>query len=666
VVTLKPPALVSKETQPAFSGTASEETQTKMPVTVYLYSGKTAAGEAIDTLKATVSAGKWTSAHVSPPLGNGEYTAIAKQESSIGNGIGESESRTFIVNTKAPLVFLEQVPSPSKQTKPAFTGTASNSAEGEQEVTVDVYAEKAREGAIIATAHAKVSGGKWTSEGLSEELKPKEGVGFYTAVATQKSALGNATGESNPVTFEIDTNSPVVTLNQPPSLSKEAPSFSGTASDTKPVVVHVYEGSKPKEGPEVGEITAQPSNGVWESSKVALALKSGKGTFTAVATQESSLGNKPGESSSVTFTVDTLSPKVTLNQPSSPSGNTTPTFTGTASELTEISIEIHAGPSAAGPVVASATAEGDGAEWSSHAATPSLANGEYTAVAIQASSLGNAPGESNPVTFIVEARPPSVATEGTTVADDSALVNGSVNPNGGTVNACSVEYGTTTSYGESIGCGFVNAAGIGCAFAEASGECGFPSGGSAVKVYVAMFGLSPNTTYFFRITASDGSLTGSATGTLTTAPRKSSGFAQVLPRGPASGVSASAQASATTTLAALIVKQLVPSGRAARIAALLKSGGFKELFKAPAAGTAVIDWYYLPRGARIAKKAAPVLVASGRLGFASAKTATIKIRLTATGRRLLSHSKRIRLTAKCIFTPVGEKAITVYKAFQLH
>jgi hypothetical protein len=70
-------------------------------------------------------------------------------------------------------------------------------------------------------------------------------------------------------------------------------------------------------------------------------------------------------------------------------------------------------------------------------------------------------------------------------------------------------------------------------------------------------------------------------------------------------------------IAALLAGQLTPSGRAAKIAALLKHGGWTVAFRALEAGTATIGWYQLPQGAKLAKrtKAKPVLVAAGRLMF---------------------------------------------------
>jgi hypothetical protein len=124
---------------------------------------------------------------------------------------------------------------------------------------------------------------------------------------------------------------------------------------------------------------------------------------------------------------------------------------------------------------------------------------------------------------------------------------------------------------------------------------------------------------------------------------------------------------AAAQITALLAGQLAPSGRAAKVAALLRSDGFTMSFKAPEAGTVVIGWYYLPPGAKLARKAKPkpVLVAAGRRTFAAEGRRAIKLRLTAAGKRLLEHANRLMLIAKGTFTPAGMTAITATRTFVL-
>src|SRR5205807_1104505 len=70
------------------------------------------------------------------------------------------------------------------------------------------------------------------------------------------------------------------------------------------------------------------------------------------------------------------------------------------------------------------------------------------------------------------------------VTQTSATLNATVNPNGGEVTECVLEYGTSTEYGSSVPC------------SPAPG-----SGSSAVAVSGAVTGLTANTTYHFRVSA---------------------------------------------------------------------------------------------------------------------------------------------------------------------
>jgi predicted ArsR family transcriptional regulator len=116
---------------------------------------------------------------------------------------------------------------------------------------------------------------------------------------------------------------------------------------------------------------------------------------------------------------------------------------------------------------------------------------------------------------------------------------------------------------------------------------------------------------------------------------------------------------------ALLAGELTPSGKAAKIASLLKGKGFTVTFKALEAGTAVIAWYEVPAGAKLAEKPKPVLVAAGQRTFLAAGTAKIKIKLTSAGKRLLNHARKLKLTSKGTFTPTGKTPVTATKVFVL-
>jgi hypothetical protein len=109
---------------------------------------------------------------------------------------------------------------------------------------------------------------------------------------------------------------------------------------------------------------------------------------------------------------------------------------------------------------------------------------------------------------------------------------------------------------------------------------------------------------------------------------------------------------------ALLRTQITPRGRASRIGALLKRG-YRLRFRALTAGTAKVAWLLVP------KRGKRVLIASGRHRFGVAGTATIKVTLTAAGRRALRRAKRLRLTAKGTFTPAGAAPVTATRQFTL-
>ncbi len=90
-------------------------------------------------------------------------------------------------------------------------------------------------------------------------------------------------------------------------------------------------------------------------------------------------------------------------------------------------------------------------------------------------------------TFTTLPNAPAVATEGaSSVAQSSATLNASVNPQGGNVSSCSFEYGTSEAYGSSVA----------CSPSPGAGE-------APVLVSVSMGALSTNTTYYFRIVATN-------------------------------------------------------------------------------------------------------------------------------------------------------------------
>jgi hypothetical protein len=186
-------------------------------------------------------------------------------------------------------------------------------------------------------------------------------------------------------------------------ITSQTPAFSGIGEEGHELRLAIYSGPT-VQGPQIEEAepTFVPPGGSWTAY---LFERLGDGTYTARAWETNAFG-ETGFSPPVTFTIQTGAPTVTLNAPGAPSYDTTPSFTGTASDREPVTILIHAGATARGTIVSAARATGTGAGWTSGTAAPALPVGMYTAIAIQPSSLGNPPGRSGPVTFTVTAPPP--------------------------------------------------------------------------------------------------------------------------------------------------------------------------------------------------------------------------------------------------------------------
>jgi len=139
--------------------------------------------------------------------------------------------------------------------------------------------------------------------------------------------------------------------------------------------------------------------------------------------------------------------------------------------------------------------------------------------------------------------------------------------------------------------------------------------------------------------------------------------------GSSGGSGGSGSAIATVSSAQVIAglaSTLTPSGKAATVKSLLAKGGTTLSCSALEPGVLVVDWYEVPHGAKLAAaKARPVLVAAGKLDFGVAEKASLKLKLTSAGRKLLRHTSHLKLTAKATFTPTGQAPISTTRAFTL-
>jgi large repetitive protein len=643
-LTLEPLPLVSADTTPTFDG-ASNETSS---VTIYLYKGAAVTEHPLKTLVAKVGSGAYKTT-LGTPLEEGEYTAVAKQPSSFA-GNPEATTlppRTFKVATHAPEVAMDAPAAESRDLTPKFSGTVIAPESEMKKVKVVVHEGASYLGPSVGTLEASVVNGRWETGELSPPLLA--GRHTYTAVASTESAIGTGIGESAPETFVVNTEAPAVVLDRPESPSNNTqPTFSGTTSEEGEIVVHVLE-----DGKEVTTAQARSSSGRWDAT-LASALPPGEHQYVAYATQESAIGNGPGKSAPWSFEIDTLPPTVTVTQaPAARSSDRRPPFLGTASDDTEVTVAIHEGGGLEGPVIAELKTKVDNGEWSTQPKQP-LEFGEYTAVATQPSSIHNPTGTSAAIPFTVAPIPPVVTTQApASIGETSVALYGTVDPQGGPISSCAFEIGTTTAYERQIACALV------------SGLKAFPAAATGpIPVFARAYGLTPDTLYHLRLVA-DGE-GGAATGadeTFTTLPEEELPGSQ---RGT-SKTSATGSPGGKLGVLGLVAEQLLPSGRSARIAAVLRAGGYTLRFQAPEAGTLVIRWYRVLRGQKLGAKGrhAPTLVAAGHVTVAAAGASSLKLRLTAAGRLALRESRRISLLSTCAFAADGGQPVTSSAGFRL-
>jgi hypothetical protein len=228
-------------------------------------------------------------------------------------------------------------------------------------------------------------------------------------------ASANCSNVAVSLTIQAPASAPAVTLVSPAHgavISGGQPTFSGAAStdagDVQRVTVRVYQGSSTSGSPLETLTTAVSGGGYAVRPTTPLA----DGTYTAQAEQADVLSPPlVGLSAATTFTVANSGPKVTLTSSSKPSRTGTPTLKGTAGtgagDAGMVAIAVYAGTGENGSPLRFkiATVKSSGAF--SAKITPALSDGIYTAAAAQNGSDGT--GISQPMTFEIKAKPPSVS-----------------------------------------------------------------------------------------------------------------------------------------------------------------------------------------------------------------------------------------------------------------
>jgi hypothetical protein len=340
------------------------------------------------------SDGSWT-LELTEPLADGAHTVTATQTDAAGNESPASAPTTFTVDTVAepPVITSPSPGAITSDTTPTITGT------GEPGATVTVTDQT---GTVLGTAVVDANG-EWS-------LTPTTPLadGDYTITATQVDTQGNASLESSPVIFTVDSTAPAAPVITGPAdgstVGTATPTITGTGEPGATVEVVV-------DGTVVGT-TVVGSDGSWT---LALTTPLADGEHTVTATQTDVAGNESPASAPTTFTVDTtpLAPVITSPGSGTITSDTTPTITGTGIPGATVTVTDQTGT-----VLGTALVDLLG-NWSLTPTTP-LADGTYTITATQTDLLGNTSGDSAAVIFTVDTTAPAAPV--VTGPSDGAMV----------------------------------------------------------------------------------------------------------------------------------------------------------------------------------------------------------------------------------------------------
>ncbi|HTA34480.1 MAG TPA: Ig-like domain-containing protein [Solirubrobacteraceae bacterium] len=408
-VTLETPGFEVRETHllagatPSFSGSGGTAPEDGNVVTVKLYSGTSASGSPIRTVEGSLIGSNWKAGPVEA-LPDGVYTAQAEQaDTAPSTQAGVSSAVTFTVDQGTPVVTLT---SPGAgvflgTATPTLSGGAGAVAWDNPQVSVAIHLGASLAGEVVAgSSSVPVSAGIWSY------AAPHLADGTYTAQAEQRDWAGHK-GESNAVTFTVDTTPPALTLATPEDgeqLATSRPTFSGLAGhapgDRPVVTVKLYEGGSVSGSP-ILTVPVTPEGGSWTTGPIETELRNG--TYTAVAEQSDEAGGRTERFA--IFTVEAHPPQVTLTSPvnGSSTSSSSQTVSGNAGteegDLPGITVRLYAGSTVTGQgTLEAVSVEASAGAWS--AAFGGLSPGTYTAQAEQSDNLDNI-GRSEAVTFTV-------------------------------------------------------------------------------------------------------------------------------------------------------------------------------------------------------------------------------------------------------------------------
>ncbi len=296
--------LVTHDKTPTLTGTVSDASPSSgiagVTVVVDKQTVQTVVStRTVDPTTGTISA-TWK-APLTTVVADGTYSVQVTAKDAAGNSTVDTVSKGLTVDTVAPKVTIN--PLVTKNNLPTLTGTVSDPSpsSGIKGVTVVIDGQS-----LTAT----ISGSTWSVKLV------KVPDGTYNVTATAADNAGNTTTITATGGLIVDTVAPTVTVN-PLLTNKSKPTLTGTVSDQGPssgiaAVTVVVNGQTVKAtlSTTVNPVTGTIS-GTW-SAVLTTALASG--TYNVQVTATDKAGNSTVYTASKALTVDTVSPKLTVNK----------------------------------------------------------------------------------------------------------------------------------------------------------------------------------------------------------------------------------------------------------------------------------------------------------------------------------------------------------------
>ncbi len=359
-------------------------------------------------------------------------------------------------------------------------------------------------GLTYTLQHKPASGGSWSTvaTGLTSAEyaftsgnKEEEGVWVYRVSASNESAESEYSGASAEI--KVDRSPPVVVTEAATSITQTSATLNATVNPKDQNVSECQFEYGPTEA--YGEsvpCSSPPGSGeapVMVSAPVTGLVANTTYHFRIVATN----ANGTSDGSDQMFTTLPNRPAV-VTEAAAPVTQTTATLNATVnpegSNVTNCHFEYGTTPSYGLSMPCSSLPGSGTSPVAVSASVGSLsASTTYHFRIVATNASGTSKGSDE--TFTTLPNPPTVVTgAATSVARTAATLNATVNPEGGLVSDCHFEYGTTEASGTSVPCSAL----------PGSGE-------SPVAVSASVTGLTTNTSYYFRIVATNpgGTSTGS-------------------------------------------------------------------------------------------------------------------------------------------------------------